>query len=617
MSTFFPFSRTERSPDVPFASNQHPFSALPAASGLTFSAAGPMLRFEDAVVETVYVYSRSSHSKLTSHRVTSTTRTTTKFAPIPLPHISEPENIPLPRCLSTESYPLAHEPVPEDLKVFALNLGGQRVVIQEDGCCETGSRPSKIGGGTGGPGWKRNLVRSDIKREEGKRASLAQAIGAVREAEVRKRSYEVSRDSKGVRIKTEAHTPPVLDLHPVPANVQQHKSPPRKKVRGLPDEGIARNRKSALLSPLPSPEPEAGPSTVSSSSTVSPSIGSGLEVAAFFSLPSIIANFEALPDKLQQQVLMHLLRRSRMPTIQRISSFAASALRRDFISLLPHEVSLQILKLVDTKTLIAATGVSKKWRKMIDSEASIWRQRLMEDNLWIGLGVEREEENLVQRRIEIVESKALSREIMDKAGTPIEDEEMSSAKLAYSPFSEHPTAMKHVYRRRYNNMRNWLNQPQHNCFPGHGTNVITCLQFDADKIVSASDDHSINVYKTSTGVLMKRLDGHEGGVWALEYKGDTLVTGSTDRTVRVWDLESLTQAHVFHGHTSTVRCLQIVEPVFDPSTGEYQPPYPIFITGSRDTSLRVWKLPKRGEPPVVKSQVRRACRRSEYDLKWL
>jgi F-box and WD-40 domain protein CDC4 len=140
----------------------------------------------------------------------------------------------------------------------------------------------------------------------------------------------------------------------------------------------------------------------------------------------------------------------------------------------------------------------------------------------------------------------------------------------------------------------------HNSFPGHGTNVITCLQFDRDKIISASDDNCINVYHTATGKIKKRLEGHEGGVWALQYRGDTLVTGSTDRSVRVWCLKTMRLTHTFTGHTSTVRCLTIVEPVLDEKTGKYFPPYPLIVTGSRDASLRVWKLPQRGEPNVVK-----------------
>ena len=144
--------------------------------------------------------------------------------------------------------------------------------------------------------------------------------------------------------------------------------------------------------------------------------------------------------------------------------------------------------------------------------------------------------------------------------------------------------------------------PKHFSFSGHSTDSVTCLQFDSDKIVSASVDHSINIYNTSDGQLRRRLDGHEGGVWALEYVGDTLVSGSTDRTVRVWDLNSLSEAHIFHGHSSTVRCLQIVEPVLAEATGGGYPAFPMLITGSRDATLRVWKLPRKGEP-LMRSEV--------------
>jgi F-box and WD-40 domain protein CDC4 len=64
--------------------------------------------------------------------------------------------------------------------------------------------------------------------------------------------------------------------------------------------------------------------------------------------------------------------------------------------------------------------------------------------------------------------------------------------------------------------------------------------------------HSINVYAIKDGAPRCRLDGHEGGVWALQYRGDVLVSGSTDRTVRIWSIEKGVQTHVFWGHTSTV-----------------------------------------------------------------
>jgi WD40 repeat protein len=148
-------------------------------------------------------------------------------------------------------------------------------------------------------------------------------------------------------------------------------------------------------------------------------------------------------------------------------------------------------------------------------------------------------------------------------------------------------------------------QPQHIAFPAHPRHVITCLQFDEDKILTGSDDTYIHVYDTKTGKLRKRLEGHEGGLWALQYEGNVLVSGSTDSSVRVWDIEKGLCTQVFHGHTSTVRCLQILLPV---DTGRsfngkpiMTPAFPLIITGSRDSQLRVWRLPEQGAKRYIQT----------------
>lgn len=164
---------------------------------------------------------------------------------------------------------------------------------------------------------------------------------------------------------------------------------------------------------------------------------------------------------------------------------------------------------------------------------------------------------------------------------------------------------KSIYQRHHLLSKSWMDQesrPQHLAFRAHHRHVVTCLLFDSDKILTGSDDTNINVYDTKTGVLRKRLEGHEGGVWALQYEGDTLVSGSTDRSVRVWDIPSGKCLQTFQGHTSTVRCLVILKPakigVEADGTPILMPKEPLIITGSRDSTLRVWKLPKPGDAQI-------------------
>ncbi|TEA19508.1 Cell division control protein 4 [Colletotrichum sidae] len=167
---------------------------------------------------------------------------------------------------------------------------------------------------------------------------------------------------------------------------------------------------------------------------------------------------------------------------------------------------------------------------------------------------------------------------------------------------------KSLYRRHYMIRQSWTSgkvKPGHVAFAAHPRHVITCLQFDEDKIITGSDDTLIHVYDTKTGKLRKKLEGHEGGVWALQYEGNMLVSGSTDRSVRVWDIEKGLCTQVFYGHTSTVRCLQILMPTETGKTHDgkpiMMPPKPLIITGSRDSQLRVWRLPEVGSRRYIQT----------------
>ncbi|KAF2200316.1 WD40 repeat-like protein [Delitschia confertaspora ATCC 74209] len=178
------------------------------------------------------------------------------------------------------------------------------------------------------------------------------------------------------------------------------------------------------------------------------------------------------------------------------------------------------------------------------------------------------------------------------------------------PSLRHMHFHKSLYQRHHLIRKSWMDEktkPKHIAFRAHERHVVTCLQFDTDKILTGSDDTHINVYDTKTGALRTQLQGHEGGVWALQYEGNILVSGSTDRSVRVWDIEKGRCTQVFQGHTSTVRCLVILKPtqVGETATGEpiMMPKEPVIITGSRDSTLRIWKLPQVGDRSIMQAGI--------------
>lgn len=390
---------------------------------------------------------------------------------------------------------------------------------------------------------------------------------------------------------------------------------------------------------------------------------------------SMIENFDAMPEEMKSLMMYQLLRRCHKKTLNLVANVVNPALKCDFIDGLPLELSLNILSFLDHKDLCRAAQVSKKWRSVIDSNETGWKELFDRDGFTLPLGeLDRaikqgwgwqdpygpegfEQDLSVPENYSEADSTALAshqveNEMVRKVRSSTKrkrlagnsgperskrnaDKTQSNAAKSWSmarfksdgpltaasaaalavpePAVGLPTLrklhlFKSLYRRHYMFRRSWMDDkvvPNHFAFASHPSYVVTCLQFDDDKILTGSDDSMIHIYDTRTGALRKKLSGHEGGVWALQYEGNVLVSGSTDRSVRVWDIEKGLCTQVFHGHVSTVRCLQILMPE---RTGRYEngravmlPEKPLIITGSRDSHLRVWKLPEQGSKRYIQT----------------
>lgn len=67
--------------------------------------------------------------------------------------------------------------------------------------------------------------------------------------------------------------------------------------------------------------------------------------------------------------------------------------------------------------------------------------------------------------------------------------------------------------------------------------AVNAIQLRGDFLVSASSDRMIKLWQVSTGALIREFAGHENGLACVQYDGKRIISGSNDRTIRVWDAE--------------------------------------------------------------------------------
>lgn len=102
----------------------------------------------------------------------------------------------------------------------------------------------------------------------------------------------------------------------------------------------------------------------------------------------------------------------------------------------------------------------------------------------------------------------------------------------------------------------------------------TSVRFLSSVVVTGSRDRTIRIWDLPTGRCKHVLRGHEGWVHAVAADENRIVSGSGDATIRMWDLSSAACLAVMHGHRGGVSSLQI-----DHSS---------LLTGSLDSTIKWW-----------------------------
>jgi WD40 repeat protein len=103
---------------------------------------------------------------------------------------------------------------------------------------------------------------------------------------------------------------------------------------------------------------------------------------------------------------------------------------------------------------------------------------------------------------------------------------------------------------------------------------------DGSRAISGSDDRTLKVWDLESGRAVQTLEGHARGVNAVAVTpdGSLAISGSYDGTLKVWELESGRAVQTLEGHADWVSAVSVT------------PDGSLAISGSDDGTLKVWEL---------------------------
>ena len=116
---------------------------------------------------------------------------------------------------------------------------------------------------------------------------------------------------------------------------------------------------------------------------------------------------------------------------------------------------------------------------------------------------------------------------------------------------------------------------------GHADTVWSvALSADGQTLASGSEDRTIKLWNSETGQVNRTLTGHTASVRSVSLSpdGQTLASGSSDNTIKLWNVQTGEVRQTLEGHSEPVWSV-----AFD-RTGQ------LLISGSGDNTIKLWNV---------------------------
>ncbi|MBD2576110.1 WD40 repeat domain-containing protein [Oscillatoria sp. FACHB-1406] len=122
---------------------------------------------------------------------------------------------------------------------------------------------------------------------------------------------------------------------------------------------------------------------------------------------------------------------------------------------------------------------------------------------------------------------------------------------------------------------------ERNRLEGH-SDVVISISFSPDgkTLASGSSDNTIKLWNIETGKEIRALNGHSESVISISFSpdGKTLASGSRDKTIKLWNIETGTVIRTLNGHNS---------PVISVS---FSPDGKTLASSSDDQTIKLWNI---------------------------